>query len=158
MLLNYDIVLCPDSEPGAQTRPYRIALRKPGIPTLHLAADNDTAASRWQTALRQASERAKHSQDGWLEQTRRNLQSSPAHLQKPDCFGYLNKLGTRWKTWTRRYCVLKDACLYFYQDANSKSSFGKFAFRYGFRGGSFIFGFRNGMFTWIQSPTITSLW
>lgn len=126
MLLNYDIALCADTDAGAPPRSYRLALRKHGIPSLHLAADSDSASAKWLHALRQAAERSRHSQDSWLEQTRRNLQLAPAHLHRPDCFGYLNKLGTRWKTWTRRYCVLKDACLYFYQDANSKTSFGKY--------------------------------
>lgn len=125
MLLNYDISACADAEGGAPCRPYRLVLRKKGVPTLHLAADNESAAAKWQQALRQAGERAGYAQDTWLDQTRRNLQLSPALVHRPDCFGYLSKLGSKWKTWTRRYCVLKDACLYFYQDANSKNSFGK---------------------------------
>lgn len=124
MLINYDITRCDDTEPGAPPRAFRICLKKQGIPTLHLAADSDAAAQRWQAVLTSAAERSKLA-DTWLEQTKRNLSLTPANMYRPDCFGYLNKLGTKWKTWTRRYCVLKDACLYFYQDANSKCSFGK---------------------------------
>lgn len=124
MLINYDIVRCDDSEPGAPSRPFRICLKKQGIPPLHLAADSETATQRWHTVLTAAAERSKLA-DTWLEQTKRNLSLAPANMYRPDCFGYLNKLGNKWKTWTRRYCVLKDACLYFYQDANSKCSFGK---------------------------------
>lgn len=62
--------------------------------------------------------------DGWLDATIRNMKISPSQVQRPDCFGYLMKLGNKWKSWTKRYCVLKDACLYFYQDGNSKNAFG----------------------------------
>lgn len=124
MLINYDIERCDDEEPGAPARAFRLCLRKQGVPTLHLAADTEAAANRWQSILKHAEERTRIA-DSWLEQTRRNLSLSPNALYKPDCFGYLNKLGSKWKTWSRRYCVLKDACIYFYQDANSKCSYGK---------------------------------
>ncbi|XP_017047595.1 uncharacterized protein LOC108092497 isoform X2 [Drosophila ficusphila] len=90
-----------------------------GIP-MFVAADSDELANRWLQLLRQAA-----SQDNqWLDKSARGLYQSPGSIQRPDCFGYLLKLGSRWCGWSKRYCVLKDACLYFYQDANSKSAFG----------------------------------
>nr|XP_016943384.1 uncharacterized protein LOC108019829 isoform X6 [Drosophila suzukii] len=90
-----------------------------GIP-MYVAADSDELANRWLQLLRQAA-----SQDNqWLDKSARCLYQSPTNIQRPDCFGYLLKLGSRWCGWSKRYCVLKDACLYFYQDANSKSAFG----------------------------------
>ncbi|KMY87977.1 uncharacterized protein LOC6730915 isoform X7 [Drosophila simulans] len=90
-----------------------------GIP-MYVAADSDEMANRWLQLLRQAA-----SQDNqWLDKSARCLYQSPSNIQRPDCFGYLLKLGSRWCGWSKRYCVLKDACLYFYQDANSKSAFG----------------------------------
>ncbi|XP_034667545.1 uncharacterized protein LOC117901047 isoform X1 [Drosophila subobscura] len=90
-----------------------------GIP-MYVAADSDDLANRWLNLLRQAA-----AQDNqWLDKSARCLYQAPTSIQRPDCFGYLLKLGSRWCGWSKRYCVLKDACLYFYQDANSKSAFG----------------------------------
>lgn len=123
MLLNYEISRVDDSDGSAPPRQFRFCLRKPGVPTLHLAADTEAAVARWLEVLIHAAEESQMA-DTWLEQTRRNLTLAPNQIQRPDCFGYLVKLGTQWKSWSRRYCVLKDACLYFYQEATSKSAFG----------------------------------
>ncbi|XP_034474769.1 uncharacterized protein LOC117781980 isoform X2 [Drosophila innubila] len=90
-----------------------------GIP-MYVAADSEELVNRWLNLLRQAA-----TQDNqWLDKSARCLYQSPGNIMRPDCFGHLLKLGSRWCGWSKRYCVLKDACLYFYQDANSKSAFG----------------------------------
>lgn len=124
MLLNYEICRVDDTDSDIIARPFRFSIKRKSVPALHLAADTEQGAARWLEVLLQA---AKESQlaDAWLEQARRNLTLAPSQIQKSDCFGYLVKLGTQWKSWSRRYCVLKDACMYFYNDANSKSAFGK---------------------------------
>jgi len=59
-------------------------------------------------------------------------------IVRPDCFGYLNKQQEHARKtssptgWSRRYCVLKDAALYFYDDANAEKAFGV-ACLHGFR-------------------------
>ncbi|XP_018324486.1 uncharacterized protein LOC108736517 isoform X2 [Agrilus planipennis] len=120
MLMGYEIIRSDDS---SSQQPFQIDLRKPGVPTLHIAADTEAAAARWLEVLYTAAEKSQMA-DTWLEQTRRNLTVAPDEIPKPDCFGYLIKLGSQWKSWSRRYCVLKDACLYFYHDASAKSAFG----------------------------------
>lgn len=62
----------------------------------------------------------------------------PSQIQRPDCFGYLSKQQERARKsssptgWSRRYCVLKDAALYFYDDVDAERAFGV-ACLHGFR-------------------------
>lgn len=129
MLVNYTVAAVDDADCDAPPRPYRFRLRREGAPVLHLAADTEPAASRWTEVLSRAAEESLAA-DAVLEQTRRCLTLPPNSIPKPDCFGYLVKLGNQWKSWSRRYCVLKDACLYFYQDINAKSAFGELSARF----------------------------
>uniref|UniRef100_A0A0K8VI81 Putative serine/threonine-protein kinase DDB_G0272282 n=1 Tax=Bactrocera latifrons TaxID=174628 RepID=A0A0K8VI81_BACLA len=98
-----------------------------GIP-LYVAADTEELSSRWIKLLKQAATQG----TPWLDNSAHNLYQPPCSITRPDCFGYLLKLGSRWCGWSKRYCVLKDACLYFYQDANSKTAFGM-AFLHGYK-------------------------
>ncbi|XP_051170697.1 gamma-2-syntrophin isoform X2 [Leptopilina boulardi] len=131
MLLKYDV------EPTLEKRLHSFAIRKKGAPTLHLAADTEEAAARWSTVIREAVER--NNQAGtWLDTSLRMQLMPPCSIQRPDCFGYLSKLqrhirrATASSGWSRRYCVLKDAALYFYDDANAEQAFGV-ACLHGFR-------------------------
>uniref|UniRef100_A0A1A9WLV9 Uncharacterized protein n=1 Tax=Glossina brevipalpis TaxID=37001 RepID=A0A1A9WLV9_9MUSC len=90
-----------------------------GIP-IYVAADSEDLANRWMGVLKKAAAQ----ENSWLDKSARNLYKTPTNITRPDCFGYLMKLGSKWCGWSKRYCVLKDACLYFFQDANSKSALG----------------------------------
>ena len=61
----------------------------------------------------------------WLQVCAENMNSAPSDVSNPDCVGHLMKLGHRAKEWQRRFCILKDACLYFYADTDSGSALGK---------------------------------
>ncbi|KAL3272794.1 hypothetical protein HHI36_014254 [Cryptolaemus montrouzieri] len=130
MLYDHEIHKLEDNE-GGTSKPNRFVIQRPDSVPLHLAADNNQAQSRWLEVLSKA---IADSQlvDEFLEETKRNLVLAPCAISNPDCFGYLVKLGNQWKSWSRRYCVLKDACLYFYSDANSKNAFGV-AYLHGYR-------------------------
>ncbi|CAG9564810.1 unnamed protein product [Danaus chrysippus] len=117
MLVNYQLT---EEDAG---RPHGFRLQRGGGTRLTLAADSAEAAARWQAVLAHAID-ASNQRDGWLEVTMRNMKLPPSSIPRPDCFGYLMKLGSKWKSWAKRYCVLKDACLYFYNEGNSKSAFG----------------------------------
>ncbi|CAK1555850.1 unnamed protein product [Leptosia nina] len=117
MLVNYQLT---EEDAG---KPHGFRLQRGGGTRLQLAADTSEAAARWRAVLAHAID-ASDQRDGWLEMTIRNMKLPPSSIPRPDCFGYLMKLGSKWKSWAKRYCVLKDACLYFYNDGNSKSAFG----------------------------------
>ncbi|XP_035660386.1 interactor protein for cytohesin exchange factors 1-like isoform X2 [Branchiostoma floridae] len=53
-----------------------------------------------------------------------NVRLPALSIPEPDFHGYLSKLGYVHKVWRRRYCVLKDGCLYYYTDYNSKRAIG----------------------------------
>ncbi|XP_073961318.1 uncharacterized protein isoform X3 [Choristoneura fumiferana] len=117
MLVNYQLA---EEDAG---RPHGFRLQRGGGNRLQLAADTAEAAARWSAVLAHAIDTS-NQRDGWLEVTMRNMKLPPSSIPRPDCFGYLMKLGSKWKSWAKRYCVLKDACLYFYSDGNSKNAFG----------------------------------
>lgn len=117
-----------DDEDGV-SKPYRFVIFKSDksdnitVP-LRLAADNSSAQSRWIEVINRAINDCQTG-DEFLDTVKKNLTLPPNAIASPDCFGYLVKLGTQWKSWSKRYCVLKDSVLYFYQDASAKSAFGK---------------------------------
>lgn len=118
LLTNHIITHLPFEKSG---RPFAFAIEFPESKSLHLSADNDESANRWVAIMSHAAEQT----DPWLEMSTRSMKLPPSSIIRADCVGFLMKLGLRWRSWTKRYCVLKDACLYFYYELNSKSAIGK---------------------------------
>lgn len=117
ILLTNHIIELESVDVGKQ---YGFVIRSEEGTILKLAADTEETANRWLAIMCHASKQS----DAWLETSTRNLRITPSLIVKPDCTGYLMKLGCKWRTWSKRYCVLKDACLYFYYDVSSKNSIG----------------------------------
>ncbi|XP_044589725.1 uncharacterized protein LOC123268575 isoform X1 [Cotesia glomerata] len=123
MLLKYDVEATPE------LRNFSFVIRKLGAPSHHLAADSEEMMQNWITVIKEAVERNNQA-DTWLDASVRMQQLPACSIQRPDCFGYLSKQQDRAKKtssptgWSRRYCVLKDAALYFYDDANAEKAFG----------------------------------
>ncbi|XP_060522574.1 uncharacterized protein LOC132699725 isoform X3 [Cylas formicarius] len=130
MLFDQEINRLSDDE-GGLSKPHRFVIQRQGGVPLHLAADTENAKNRWVEVILKA---ISDSQivDEFIEETKRNLTLPPSAMNQTDCFGYLIKLGNQWKSWSRRYCVLKDACMFFYVDANAKNAFGV-AYLHGYR-------------------------
>lgn len=118
LLTNHIVTHLPFEKSG---RPYAFTIEFHESKSLHLAADSEESANRWVAIMSHAAEQS----DPWLEASTRNLKLPPSTIVRADCVGHLMKLGIRWRSWTKRYCVLKDACLYFYYESNSKSAIGE---------------------------------
>ncbi|CAL4155078.1 unnamed protein product, partial [Meganyctiphanes norvegica] len=104
-------------------KPFAFTVAKFSGVTLHLAAHTEDARNRWGQVITQAASQAQQ-RDDLLESSARNVQQGPCSILMPDCFGFLHKLGARWHQWKRRYCVLKDACLYLYHDTDATQAIG----------------------------------
>jgi PH domain len=68
--------------------------------------------------------------ESWLDVSSHNVGVAALSIKDPDCHGFLTKVGNHCRTWRRRYCVLKNACLYYYRDASSGIAKGLYDIRF----------------------------
>ena len=61
-----------------------------------------------------------------MDVTAQNVGLPALNIRSPDCSGYLFKMGRATRRWRKRYCVLKDACIYYYKNASSKEADGQY--------------------------------
>ena len=122
-LAGYQVIRVPIAD---IKRPFAFRLVGPGAP-ITLAAADEQSATRWCAVLAHSLERADLAEE-WLDVGRRNLRLAPVGLSQPDCAGSLSLLCRRPAGWRRRYCVLKDACLYIYAEVTSNGALGQCLF------------------------------
>lgn len=118
-LLNYIVSKQTDS-----SREHYFKAEKFGARTYYFIADSRVEMIKWVSSLNEAATRAKEKKDAWMDVTASNVGLPALDIKKPDCFGYLSKYGRTVRTWRKRYCVLKDACIYYYKNINSSSAQG----------------------------------
>ncbi|XP_077488175.1 uncharacterized protein LOC144099035 isoform X2 [Amblyomma americanum] len=102
-------------------------VKSPGTTSnaIYFAADDEEAAGRWISALNQVACIASRGAS-YMDTVVSNMHAPCGSLVDPDCQGYLCKLSQQWKSWRKRFLVLKDACLYFYKDRNAPVAVGAF--------------------------------
>ncbi|XP_065574346.1 uncharacterized protein LOC136036193 isoform X3 [Artemia franciscana] len=119
------------SRTSTPEKDYAIILSKSGVTKHILAADDENTANHWAACLFQAAASATQ-HDIWMSAVRKCIQSFPDQITSPDCQGILSKLGHRVRVWTKYYCLLKDACLYFYNNKEPSNAIGV-VFLHGYR-------------------------
>ncbi|BFZ21225.1 hypothetical protein BsWGS_24264 [Bradybaena similaris] len=97
---------------------------KYGGRTYYFVADNRDQMTEWVGALTEAAARSKKRKESFLSVSSHNVGLPALHIMKPECAGFLGKLSPSKRTWRRRYCILKDACVYYYKDKTSVSALG----------------------------------
>ncbi|BES94582.1 Hypothetical protein domain [Nesidiocoris tenuis] len=114
-LSEYTVVQVADPE-----RPHGFKISKKGSHSLYLAALSAGELDQWLTAFSEACKPQMH-----VWESSKCLAAPPTKIVRPDCAGTLSTLvHHRGKTWKRRFCILKDACLYFYTDINAENALG----------------------------------
>ncbi|XP_005108079.1 uncharacterized protein LOC101860689 [Aplysia californica] len=97
---------------------------KYGARTYYFMTDNRDQLTEWVGALTEAAARSKKRKESFLSVSSHNVSLPALDVRRPECSGSLGKLSPSRRSWRRRYCVLKDACVYYYKDMNSLSALG----------------------------------
>ncbi|GAB1599357.1 uncharacterized protein LOC106868868 [Argonauta hians] len=102
---------------------YCFKAEKYGARTYYFMTESRDDMNSWVESL-QIAARSSHRKDSWLDVTSHNVGIPALEIKRPDCSGYLYKMGMNRKVWRRRYCILKDACVYYYKNIESISAKG----------------------------------
>ncbi|XP_078253156.1 uncharacterized protein pdzph1 [Rhinoraja longicauda] len=65
-----------------------------------------------------------HQTHVWVDVTHHNANLPPLAIKSPECLGLLYQVDKNKTVWAQHYCVLKDACLYFYAGIRSTLALG----------------------------------
>ncbi|GFS14705.1 pleckstrin-like protein domain-containing family A member 6 [Elysia marginata] len=97
---------------------------KYGARTYFFMTDNRDQLTDWVRALTEAAARSKRRKESFLSVSSHNVGLPALDIRRPECSGNLTKLKPTNRSWCKRYCVLKDACMYYYKDVNSLRAIG----------------------------------
>ncbi|XP_071479940.1 uncharacterized protein [Diadema antillarum] len=113
VLQNYTVTKARDA--GKQ---FSFKLTKVGARTHYFYTSSDEEMSRWGKAISEAANPERKS-DIWLDISTHNVSLPALSIKEPECQGILTKWNSKMRNPRRRYCILKDACLYYYKDMNA---------------------------------------
>ncbi|WAR15865.1 PKHA7-like protein [Mya arenaria] len=98
-------------------------LEKYSCKPLYFMADNRDDLTSWVGVLAEACKQDTK-KDPWMDVTAQNVGLPALSIRNADCVGYLYKLARKTRRWRKKYCVLKDACIYNYKSLNAKEAEG----------------------------------
>ena len=103
-----------------------IKISKGGGRTYFFSSDTPRDMLRWMEALRKAAETNGEGTSFVIrEEIIHNVAIPALSIKNPDCHGYLTKQGAKSvRSWKRRYCVLKNGCLYYYREMADTTALG----------------------------------
>ncbi|RUS87758.1 hypothetical protein EGW08_004504, partial [Elysia chlorotica] len=97
---------------------------KYGARTYFFMTDNRDQLTEWVRSLTEAAARSKRRKESFLSVSSHNVGLPALDIRRPECTGNLMKMKPSSRSWCKRYCVLKDACMYYYKDVNSYRALG----------------------------------
>ncbi|XP_028406072.1 guanine exchange factor for Rac 30-like [Dendronephthya gigantea] len=114
------------SHSSEHNKKYCIKLSKGGGRTYFFSSDSSKDMLRWMEALRNAAENKDEGTSFVIRNEIIHNVAIPAlSIKKPDCHGFLTKQGAKSRrSWKRRYCVLKNGCLYYYREMADTTALG----------------------------------
>ncbi|XP_030830180.1 titin homolog [Strongylocentrotus purpuratus] len=113
VLQNYTVTKARDA--GKQ---FSFKLTKEGARTYVFYTANEEEMSSWGKAINDAANPS-HKTDVWLDISTHNVSLPALSIKDPECNGFLTKWNGKMKNARRRFCVLKDACLYYYKEMDA---------------------------------------
>ncbi|XP_069106086.1 dentin sialophosphoprotein-like [Argopecten irradians] len=118
-LLNYTVSKYTDT-----SKSHCFKAEKYGAKTYYFYVDTREDMARWVCAMNEAAMVSKKRKESWMDITSHNVGLPALEIRRAECTGYLRKSNKAMKNWNKRYCVLKDACLYYYKSMNSQNAQG----------------------------------
>uniref|UniRef100_A0A8C8S6I0 Uncharacterized protein n=1 Tax=Pelusios castaneus TaxID=367368 RepID=A0A8C8S6I0_9SAUR len=94
-----------------------------GNKIFYFCATSNQEMKRWLEAMDKAVHPI-HQNHVWVDVTLHNTTLPPLAIKNPECLGLLHQLDKAKDVWIQHYCILKDACLYFYAGIRSTHALG----------------------------------